>query len=278
MNKIIANPSNTKAVLEAYNLYAKKNYGQNFLVEVGIVDKIARKSIPNKQTTVIEIGPGIGALTQCLANYAKQVVAFEIDERLLPVLKDTLSDKDNVEILHQNFLEVDLERFCHAYENLVVAANLPYYITTPLLFKIFESKTPITQITAMMQKEVADRFGAKVNTKNYNALSIIAQYHYDIKIIMKVPASVFNPRPKVDSAVVQFIYKENHLVDNEQAFFKLIKGCFKQRRKTMLNNLGEYLQDKQRAKEALEKAKIEHNYRAESLEVERFAALFEAMQ
>ncbi|MDF9825084.1 16S rRNA (adenine1518-N6/adenine1519-N6)-dimethyltransferase [Breznakia sp. PF5-3] len=275
MNKIIATPSNTKEILETYDLYAKKNYGQNFLVESQIVDKIAKHAVLSENSVVIEIGPGIGALTQFLANYAKQVIAFEIDERLIPVLKNTLSDKDNVEIIQEDFLNIDLDEIVKTYSEVVVAANLPYYITTPILFKIFESNANIKQITVMMQKEVADRFSAKVNSKDYNALSIIAQYHYDIKTIMKISKHVFNPKPNVDSAVVQFTYRPNTLVDDEKAFFLMVKACFKQRRKTILNNYGEYLNDKEKARQYLQSANIDIKSRAESLTREAFVRLYE---
>ncbi|MDQ0361010.1 16S rRNA (adenine(1518)-N(6)/adenine(1519)-N(6))-dimethyltransferase RsmA [Breznakia pachnodae] len=275
MSKIIATPSNTKEILETYDLYAKKNYGQNFLVESQIVEKIARNAVPNDDTVVIEVGPGIGALTQFLAKYAKKVVAFEIDERLIPVLADTLQDEDNVEVIQEDFLNVDLKEFVGKYGEVVVAANLPYYITTPILFKIFESNADIKQITVMMQKEVADRFGAEVNTKDYNALSIITQYNYEVKTIMKISKHVFNPKPNVDSAVVQFTYCPSNLVKDEQGFFQMVKACFKQRRKTILNNYGEYLKDKEKAKQNLDKAEIAYAARAESLPQEAFVRLYE---
>lgn len=279
MSNIIATPSKTKEILEKYDLYAKKNYGQNFLIESSIVDKIAKNAIMEKPCTVFEIGPGIGALTQFLSNYAENVVSFEIDDRLLPVLKDTLSECSNVEIVHTDFLEVDLKAFVDKYKrednDVVIAANLPYYITTPILFKIFESEADITQITVMMQKEVADRFSAVPNTKDYNALSVITQYRCDVKTIMKISKHVFNPKPNVDSAVVQFRFKERKQLDNESEFFELVKACFKQRRKTILNNYGEYCNDKELAKVNLEKANIEVSARAESLALDTFIRLFE---
>lgn len=279
MSNIIATPSKTKEILEKYDLYAKKNYGQNFLIESSIVDKIAKNAVTEKPCTVFEIGPGIGALTQFLSNYAENVVSFEIDDRLLPVLKDTLSECSNVEIVHTDFLEVDLKAFVDKYKrednDVVIAANLPYYITTPILFKIFESEADITQITVMMQKEVADRFSAVPNTKDYNALSVITQYRCDVKTIMKISKHVFNPKPNVDSAVVQFRFKERKQLDNESEFFDLVKACFKQRRKTILNNYGEYCNDKELAKVNLEKANIALSARAESLTLDTFIRLFE---
>lgn len=279
MNNIIATPSRTKEILEKYDLYAKKNYGQNFLVESGIVDKIARSAMSENDCTVFEIGPGIGALTQFLSHYAKKVVSFEIDDRLLPVLEDTLSECDNVEIVHTDFLEVDLKACVDQYRlegsDVVIAANLPYYITTPILFKIFESDADIKQITVMMQKEVADRFSAKPNTKDYNALSVITQYRCDVKPVMKVPKNVFNPKPNVDSAVVQFRFHKQTQLKDEQAFFELVKACFKQRRKTMLNNYGAFCTSKEEAKENLKQAQIAENARAESLDLDTFIKLYE---
>lgn len=279
MSDIIATPSKTKEILEKYNLYAKKNFGQNFLVESSIVEKIARNAMSEKKCTVFEIGPGIGALTQFLSRYAEHVVSFEIDERLLPVLKDTLSDCNNVEIIHQDFLTIDLKRYVEKYKrednDIVIAANLPYYITTPILFKIFESESDIKQITVMMQKEVADRFSAQVNTKDYNALSVITQYRCEVKTIMKISRHVFNPKPNVDSAVVKFVFHDRKSLPNESDFFELVKACFKQRRKTMLNNYGAFVKEKELAKRNLEKAGIQENARAESLSLATFLKLYE---
>ena len=279
MSDIIATPSKTKEILEKFDLYAKKNYGQNFLVEPGIVDKIARSAITEKKCTIFEIGPGIGALTQALSRYASNVVAFEIDDRLLPVLADTLCECENVEIVHTDFLEVDLNEWVNKYtredRDVVIAANLPYYITTPILFKIFESEANIKQITVMMQKEVADRFNAQPNSKDYNALSVVTQYRCEVKAVMKIPRNVFNPKPNVDSAVLQFRFKNEKRVNNEEAFFAMVKGCFKQRRKTMLNNYGEFCNSKEKAKEYMEKANIDPKVRAEALSLDDFIRLYE---
>lgn len=279
--KPIATPSRTKEILEKYDLYAKKNYGQNFLVEVGIVSKIAQAAVCSDHCVVFEIGPGIGALTQMLAANAKKVVAFEIDERLPEVLKDTLSDCDNVEVILKDFLEVDLKSFVDEYVkqgyDVVIAANLPYYITTPILFKIFESKADIKQITVMMQKEVADRFTAQSNTKDYNALSVITQYRCDVKSVVKVPKNVFNPKPNVDSAVLQFRFKEVDPSIDETKFFTIVKSCFTQRRKTLLNNLGTLL-GKDIAKQVLETAQIEPSRRAESCNMNEFIQLYKVIE
>lgn len=279
MKKPIATPSRTKEILETYDLFAKKNYGQNFLIEPSIVDKIARNAIVSEHTLAIEIGPGIGALTQSLCEYAEKVIAFEIDERLPEVLKDTLSDYDNVQVILKDFLEIDLKAFCEPYVkegyDIVIAANLPYYITTPLLFKIFESNADIKAITVMMQKEVADRFSAQVNTKDYNALSVVTQYRCSVHQVMKIPKNVFNPKPNVDSAVLQFRFIDRGLNIDEEGFFTMVKACFKQRRKTILNNYGEYMQDKEKAKTILESAGIDPRSRAESLSLDMFLKLFE---
>lgn len=279
MSKAIATPSRTKEILETYDLFTKKNYGQNFLIEPGIVEKIARSAVISDHCVVIEIGPGIGALTQQLAYLAQKVIAFEIDERLPKILRETLAEFDNVEIVNQDFLKVDIAAYVKSYTeqgyDVVVAANLPYYITTPILFQLFEAQAPIASITVMMQKEVADRFSAKPNSKDYNALSIITQYRCEVKPLMKVPSSVFQPKPEVDSAVVQFFLKKKQDQIEEEPFFAMIKGCFKQRRKTMLNNFGAFLQDKEKAMQYLESAGIDAKCRAESLTLEQFIRLYE---
>lgn len=281
MNKPIATPSRTKEILSTYDLFAKKNYGQNFLVESSVVEKIARSAVVNDHCVAFEIGPGIGALTQYLCEYAQKVVSFEIDERLPEVLKDTLKEYDNFEIVLQDFLEIDLLDWVNRYKqegyDVVVAANLPYYITTPILFKIFESNADIAAITVMMQKEVADRFHAQVNTKDYNALSVITQYRCDVKQVMKVPKNVFMPKPNVDSAVLQFQFRQQDRTLDEQRFFEMVKACFKQRRKTILNNFGDYKADKTKARELLEKAGIDPTRRGESVSLDEFLHLYEVM-
>ncbi len=278
--KIIATPSRTKEILEKFDLFAKKNYGQNFLTEPGIVSKIAKHAVVSDHTIVIEIGPGIGALTQMLSQEAKKVIAYEIDERLPEVLAYSLEDCDNVEIILEDFMQVDLKAIVDQYpeDDVVVAANLPYYITTPILFKIFESNADIKRITVMMQKEVADRFSATVNSKDYNALSVITQYRTTVKQVVKVPRNVFNPKPNVDSSVLQFEFKEKDATVNEELFFSMIKACFKQRRKTILNNFGEWLNDKEKARVYLEDAGIDVARRAESCTCEEFMKLYRRIE
>lgn len=278
--KIIATPSRTKEILEKFDLFAKKNYGQNFLTEPGIVSKIAKYAVVSDHTIVIEIGPGIGALTQMLSQEAKKVIAYEIDERLPEVLAYSLEDCDNVEIILEDFMQVDLKAIVDQYpeDDVVVAANLPYYITTPILFKIFESNADIKRITVMMQKEVADRFSATVNSKDYNALSVITQYRTTVKQVVKVPRNVFNPKPNVDSSVLQFEFKEKDVTVNEELFFSMIKACFKQRRKTILNNFGEWLNDKEKARVYLQDAGIDVARRAESCTCEEFMKLYRRIE
>ena len=277
MIKPIATPSRTKEILAKHDVFAKKNYGQP-----SVVEKIARSAIGEKKCVAFEIGPGIGALTQYLCEYAQKVVSFEIDERLPEVLKDTLQEYDNFEIVLQDFLTIDLNAWVEKYRQegyeVVVAANLPYYITTPILFKIFEAEANISSITVMMQKEVADRFYAKVNTKDYNALSVITQYRCEVSPVMKVPKNVFMPKPNVDSAVLQFRFKQRNENIEEEVFFEMVKACFKQRRKTMLNNFGEYLQDKAKAMALLEQANIDPKRRGESVSLAEFLVLYEVMR
>ena len=282
MIKPIATPSRTKEILAKHDVFAKKNYGQNFLIEPSVVEKIARSAIGEKKCVAFEIGPGIGALTQYLCEYAQEVVCFEIDERLPHVLADTLSEYTNVSVVLQDFLTIDLNAWVEKYRQegyeVVVAANLPYYITTPILFKIFEAEANISSITVMMQKEVADRFYAKVNTKDYNALSVITQYRCEVSPVMKVPKNVFMPKPNVDSAVLQFRFKQRDKNIDEETFFEMVKACFKQRRKTMLNNFGEYLQDKAKAMALLEQANIDPKRRGESVSLAEFLVLYEVMR
>ncbi len=279
MNKPIATSLRTKEILERFHLYARKSLGQNFITDPSVVRRIAESSRCQGQA-VIEIGPGIGALTEQLALLAKKVVAFEIDDRLPEVLAWSLQEYSNVEIRHQDFLKADLPEVVadlkQEAEQVVLCANLPYYITTPLLFKIFESEAEISVITVMMQKEVGDRMAARVSTKDYNALSVLVQYGYEVKTIMKVPRTVFNPKPNVDSSVVQFVKrKQKPAVLDEQLFFEIVKACFKQRRKTIYNNLREYLPNQQEVQRILQEAGIDPTERAENLELETFIRLSE---
>lgn len=280
-NKTIATTARTREILNTYNLRAKKNFGQNFLVDASVTGRMA--STLRDDGVVIEVGPGIGSLTEELAKRAKHVRSYEIDERLIPVLEDTLKDYDNVEIVLQDILETDINKelqpLVDKYKHIEFAANLPYYITTPVLFKLFESSIPFEKIVVMIQKEVADRFSAKPGTKEYGALSVESQYLYDVKKLFNVPRTSFNPAPNVDSAVISFTKQEkNKTVDNEKLFFELVKACFKQRRKTLYNNLKEYFDSKEKAESLLLKANIPLETRAEMLDLNQYIELYKALK
>lgn len=281
MKKPIATCSRTKEILTKFNQHAKKGYGQNFIIEPGIVAKIAQQSMAT-DVACIEIGPGIGALTEQLCLVAKYVRAYEIDSSLLEVLAYSLADYSNYEVINEDFLKIDLEQSVQElkakYKQVVVSANLPYYITTPILFKIFESKAPIDYITVMMQKEVGDRFTAQIKTKEYNALSVIVQYLYDVKMLMKIPRTIFNPKPNVESCIIQF--KPKHpttLLNQEQEFFSFVKTCFTQRRKTLVNNLKKILTSEQ-IENLLTTSQLKQTVRAEELTLEQFINLFKIAQ
>lgn len=280
-NKTIATTARTREILNTYNLRAKKNFGQNFLVDASVTGRMA--STLRDDSVVIEVGPGIGSLTEELAKRAKHVRSYEIDERLIPVLEDTLKDYDNVEIVLQDILETDINKelqpLVEKYKHIEFAANLPYYITTPVLFKLFESSIPFEKIVVMIQKEVADRFSAKPGTKEYGALSVESQYLYDVKKLFNVPRTSFNPAPNVDSAVISFTkHEKNEAVDNEELFFEIVKACFKQRRKTLYNNLREYFDSKEKAELLLLKANIPLETRAEMLDLNLYIELYKALK
>lgn len=280
-NKTIATTARTREILNTYNLRAKKNFGQNFLVDASVTGRMA--STLRDDGAVIEVGPGIGSLTEELAKRAQHVRSYEIDERLIPVLEDTLKDYDNVEIVLQDILETDINKelqpLVDKYKHIEFAANLPYYITTPVLFKLFESSIPFEKIVVMIQKEVADRFSAKPGTKEYGALSVESQYLYDVKKLFNVPRTSFNPAPNVDSAVISFTkHEKNKTVDNEKLFFELVKACFKQRRKTLYNNLREYFDSKEKAELLLLKANIPLETRAEMLDLNQYIELYKALK
>ena len=267
VKKYISVPSRTKEIIERYGLKAKKGFGQNFLVDPVIAERCAMQCHP--EGAVIEIGPGIGSLTEHLARYARHVTAFEIDANLIPVLKDTLADYDNVEIRLEDFLETDLDGVVadlkEKYGQVTVCANLPYYITTPVLFKIFENPD-ISCITVMVQKEVGDRFSASAGDSEYSALSAEGQYLYKVEKLFQVPGRSFNPSPNVDSVIIRFTRRETDEPAEEiRKFYAFIRACFKQRRKTIYNNLKEYLGDSQKAKDILQAAGIEPSLRAQSL-------------
>lgn len=275
----ISVPSRTKEILETYDLRAKKGFGQNFLVDPVIVQRCADEA--HCEGLVIEIGPGIGSLTEQLAERAQKVIAYEVDEDLIPVLQDTLKDYDNVEIILQDFLEADLKTLVpewqKQYGTVTVCANLPYYITTPVLFKIFEEAPQIPFITVMVQKEVGERFAAEPGTPQYSALSVEGQYLYRVRRLFTVPGRSFNPSPNVDSVIIQFAARgvTHEDIDTEK-FFALVRACFKQRRKTVYNNLREYTGSGGKAEEILNRAGIPASLRAQQLTVEQMIRIYEA--
>ena len=282
-NKNIATPSRTKQILKKYGLTMKKSLGQNFLVEPGILTKMLAAGKIDKDTVVIEIGPGIGALTERLAQEAKQVIAFEVDRRLEPILKNELAEYDNIEVIFQDILEANLpELFADRFEptdRIVVAANLPYYITTPIIMNFIEANLPVDAYVMMMQKEVAERMTASPGSKNYGSLTVAIDYYTEAEISFIVPRTVFVPQPNVDSAVLKLKRREvpKVTVDNEAFYFRLTRGSFQHRRKTLWNNLMGIYGKSDEAKEALrlglEAVGIEGSRRAETLAIEEFAAL-----
>jgi 16S rRNA (adenine1518-N6/adenine1519-N6)-dimethyltransferase len=272
MEKPISANARTLAILKKYKMSAKKGYGQNFIIDPSVVEKIVRVAAIDENSVVIEVGPGIGALSEQLAMKAKEVIAFEIDPRCIEVLADTLSAYPNVTVILQDFLsvrDVDLPQ-----GELTLCANLPYYVTTPILFHIIEELPRITSFTIMVQKEVADRFVAKPSTKDYNALSIIVQTLFDVKTVMHVSKAVFLPRPTVDSAVVRFVRKQKLAIQHPDEFFKFVKTAFTQRRKTLANNLKE-ISDPLAIQTKLNLAGLDPSIRAEALSLSDFYRLYE---
>lgn len=283
MHKDIATPVRTKEILNKYGFSFKKSLGQNFLIDPNILRNITEFAGLTKDSGAIEIGPGIGALTEHLARASRKVVAFEIDGRLLPILGDTLSPYDNVKILHQDILEADLQTVIHeqfqGIEDLMIVANLPYYVTTPIILKLLEGDLPLRGIVVMLQKEVAERIAAKPGTKEYGSLSIAIQYYTTAETVMIVPKTVFMPQPNVDSAVIRLLKRETPAVQvkDETFFFSLIRIAFAQRRKTLLNNLTSGIENGKERKsdilDALSRTNIDPVRRGETLSIEEFGAL-----
>lgn len=287
MHKDIATPVRTKEILEKYGFSFKKSLGQNFLIDPNILRNIVSHANLTENSGAIEVGPGIGALTEHLAREAKKVVSFEIDQRLLPVLEDTLSPYNNVKIVHSDILKADvaqvIEEEMPGIEDIMVVANLPYYVTTPILMKLLNDRLPIRGFVVMMQKEVADRITAKPGTKAYGSLSIAIQYYVTAEIAMVVPKTVFMPQPNVDSAVIRLIKHENPPVKviDEDFLFEVSRASFAQRRKTILNNLQNGLvngkQNKELILQALAKAGIEPSRRGETLSIQEFGKLADCL-
>ena len=284
----IADYSVTKAVLERHGFTFKKSFGQNFLTDTNILQKIVDTAEVDDQVNVIEIGPGIGALTEFLAERAAEVMAFEIDHRLVPILADTLRDFDNVTVVNEDILKVDLAQHIQNFKNpnlpIKVVANLPYYITTPILMHLIESGIPFSEFVVMMQKEVADRISAKPNTKAYGSLSIAVQYYMTAKVAFIVPRTVFVPAPNVDSAILKMVRRPEPAVavEDEKSFFKVSKASFTHRRKTLWNNLTGYFgktdEIKDKLTKALDQAGLSPSVRGEALGLEEFASLADALK
>ena len=274
-------PQNTIAVLQKYNFNFQKKFGQNFLIDTNVLDRIISSAEITKEDCVLEIGPGIGTMTQYLAESAREVVAVEIDKALIPILEDTLSEYDNVTVINDDILKVDINKIVQEKNNgkpIKVVANLPYYITTPIIMGLFESHVPLKSITIMVQKEVADRMQVGPGTKDYGALSLAVQYYAKPEIVANVPPNCFIPRPNVGSAVIRLTrYEEPPVkVKDEVKMFALIRASFNQRRKTLVNGLGNAAGlnvTKEQAAEALEKMGLSPTVRGEALTLEQFAAL-----
>ncbi len=277
----LGNPQNTIAILQKYNFNFQKKFGQNFLIDTHVLDKIIRAAGITGEDFVLEIGPGIGTMTQYLCENARQVLAVEIDRMLIPILADTLSAYDNVEILNEDILKVDIHRIAlekNGGRPIKVVANLPYYITTPIIMGLFESHVPIDSITVMVQREVADRMQVGPGTKDYGALSLAVQYYARPEIVANVPPNCFMPRPKVGSAVIRLVRHEKPPVEaaDEKLMFRLIRASFNQRRKTLANglsNAGELGISKEMIAGAIEALGLPSSVRGEALTLEQFAGL-----
>jgi 16S rRNA (adenine1518-N6/adenine1519-N6)-dimethyltransferase len=287
MHKDIATPARTRAILDKYGFSFKKSLGQNFLIDTNILRRIVDHAELTEESGAIEIGPGIGALTEQLARRSKKVLAFEIDQRLLPILEETLSPYPHVSIINEDVLKADvktaIEQEFDGVDDIMVVANLPYYVTTPIIMKLLEDKLPIRGIVCMLQKEVADRISARPGTKEYGSLSIAVQYYTEAETAMIVPKTVFVPQPNVDSAVIKLTKRKEPAVavKSESFFFQVTKASFAQRRKTLLNNLTSQLPEGKQKKEqilsSLEQAEIEPGRRGETLSIEEFARLSDAL-
>lgn len=281
MAEKISTPSRTKEIIEKYNFYFKKNFGQNFLIDGNVLDNIISAAKITKDDFVLEIGPGIGSLTQYLAENAGKVLAVEIDKNLIPILGETLKEYDNVEIINEDVLKIDINSIIEEKNNgkpIKVVANLPYYITTPILMELLERRLNVESITVMVQKEVADRMQAQPKTKDYGALTLAVQYYSHANINFIVPPGCFMPRPNVDSAVITLtIHKGSRFsVENEDLMFEIIKASFAQRRKTLLNGLNNAPNlkfTKEDVISALNEMGIDERIRGEALSVEDFANL-----
>lgn len=274
-------PQNTIEILQKYNFRFQKKFGQNFLIDIHVLERIISEAGITKDDFVLEIGPGIGTMTQYLCENAREVMAVEIDDNLIPILADTLSAYDNVTVVNEDILKLDIAKVAKEHNGgrpIKVVANLPYYITTPIIMGLFESHVPLESITVMVQKEVADRMQSGPGTKDYGALSLAVQFYSKAEIVANVPANCFMPRPNVGSAVIRLTCHEERPVDvkDENFMFKIIRASFNQRRKTLqngLNNASNLNVNKEQVVAALEKMGLPATVRGEALSLEQFAAL-----
>lgn len=274
-------PKNTIEVLQKYQFNFRKKFGQNFLIDPSVLDRIVSAAEIGKNDCVLEIGPGIGTMTQYLAESAREVIAVEIDKNLIPILEDTLSEYENVSVINDDIMKVDINRIVREQNGgnpIKVVANLPYYITTPIILSLFENHVPLDSITVMVQKEVADRMQVGPGTKDYGALSLAVQYYARPEVVANVPPNCFIPRPNVSSAVIRLTrYGEPPVrVSDEKKMFALIRASFNQRRKTLANSLGNAPGlglTRQRVTEVLEQMQLSPTIRGEALTLEQFAEL-----
>ena len=277
----LGNPKYTIEVLQKYGFVFQKRFGQNFLIDTHVLDRIIEASEITKDDFVLEIGPGIGTMTQYLAEAAREVTAVEIDDALIPILKDTLKEWDNVTVLHGDILKTDIRKIADEKNQgrpIKVVAYLPYYITTPIIMGLFESHVPVDSITVMVQKEVADRMQTGPGSKDYGALSLAVQYYAEPKIVANVPPNCFMPRPKVGSAVIRLTRHQNPPVTtlDEKLMFRLIRASFNQRRKTLVNgirNSGDFSLSKEEIEDVFNRCDLPLNIRGEALTLEQFAML-----
>jgi dimethyladenosine transferase len=280
MNFNLSSSKITAEIIKKYGFKMTKSLGQNFLINENILDKIIESADISSDDVVLEIGTGIGTLTQRLCENAKKVIAVEIDKNLIPILNETLSDYDNITIINKDILKTDINeelKNLSVNQKIKVVANLPYYITTPIIMKVLEDKVNVDCMVLMLQKEVADRMNATPSTKDYGSLSIAVQYYCDTDIICKVPKSSFIPEPNVDSLVLKLVVNEKRKVEinDEELFFKIVRGSFSKRRKTILNSLSNYedLGDKDKIQKLLEISEIDSKRRGETLSIYEFANL-----
>ena len=277
----LGNPQETIAVLQRYGFNFQKKYGQNFLIDTHVLDKIIGAAEIGRDDFVLEIGPGIGTMTQYLAEAAREVVAVEIDTKLIPILEDTLKEYDNVTVLNEDILKVDIRKIAEEKNGgkpIKVVANLPYYITTPIIMGLFESEVPLDSITVMVQKEVADRMQVGPGTKDYGALSLAVQYYAEPYIVANVPPNCFMPRPAVGSAVIRLTRHQKPPVEvmDEKLMFRIIRASFNQRRKTLVNgirNSGDFSLSKEEIEDVFNRCELPLNIRGEALTLEQFAML-----